>query len=368
MARRKMEQASGANLDSLMDTLTNVVGVLMIIMILVQINVAQAMKKIISELPPASPEEVQQLREQAQKQIEEQTKQKQEIEKILTEKKKHEEELKKLEPQLAALETSAQETKVPLLDVDAVRKKLEEQRVVLEKRKTEMAALLDEQQRLKAILDSTPIVAPPASKVVRIPNSRPIPDKAKIERYLISGGQLYYLDIEAAKKLILPDLRATGSRLEFGKEKAADGSRKTIYDQTKVAAHFTQRRLALRNLDVRVTTTKTSTRASVQLLPRPGQGENVEVAAQITSRFQNDLRRFKNSNTVVWLHVFKDSFEQYLRVRDICDTVGVAVGWDSVTTAAYAEGLPEFEVNRLEEPKPVDPNALRIEPPKKKLD
>lgn len=355
-------------MDSLMDTLTNVVGVLMIILILVQVNVAQALKKIVSELPPASPEEVQKLREQAQKQIEEQTKQKQEIDKILTEKKKNEEELKKLEPQLAALETTAAQTKVPLLDVESVRKKIEEQKKLVETRKKEMDALLAEQQRLKSLLDTTPIVTPPASKVVRIPNSRPIPDKAKIERYLMSGGQLYYLDIEAAKKLVLSDLRAAGQRLEFGKEKAADGSRKTIYDQTKVVAHFTQRRLALRNLDVRVTASKTSTRTSLQLLPRPGQGENVEVAAQITSRFQNDLRRFKNSNTVVWLHVFKDSFEQYLRVRDICDTVGVAVGWDAVTTAAYAEGMPEFEVNKLEEPKPVDPNALRIEAPKKKLD
>ena len=38
---------------------------LMIVLILVQINVAQAMKKIISELPPASIEEVEKLREEA---------------------------------------------------------------------------------------------------------------------------------------------------------------------------------------------------------------------------------------------------------------------------------------------------------------
>lgn len=119
---------------------------------------------------------------------------------------------------------------------------------------------------------------------------------------------------------------------------------------------------------MRVTASRTSTRPALQLLPKPGLGEPIEVAAQLTSRFQNDLRRFKTQNTVLWLHVARDSFEAYLRVRDICDTVGVAVGWDTVTTPAYSEGFPEFEVNKLEEPKPVDPNALTIAPPKKKLD
>jgi hypothetical protein len=257
---------------------------------------------------------------------------------------------------------------VPLLDVDVVQKRIDEQKKLVEQRKKEMDALLAEQQRLKALLDTTPVVAPPASKVVRIPNSRPIPVKAGIERYLISGGQIFYLDIEAAKKPVLTDLRANSQRLEFGKVKNPDGSRKTIYDQTKVAAHFEQRRLALRNLDVRVTTSRTSTRPVLQLIPRPGQGETVEVAAQITSRFQTDLRRYKTGNRVVWLHVARDSFEAYLRVRDICDTVGVAVGWDAASTPTYSEGMPEFEVNRLEEPKPVDPNTLTIPPPKKKLD
>lgn len=368
MARRKSEQAQGASMDSLMDTLTNVVGILIIILILVQINVSQQLKKIISELPPATAEEVQKLQEQAKKLATDQDTLKDQVEQMKEQIEKDKAELKKLTPELAALETREKASAVPMLDVDTLQKKLDEQKKLLEKKKPEMAALLDEQQRLKAVLDTTPVVTGPATKVVRIPNSRPIPEKANIERYLITGGQLFYLDMEQAKKLVLADFNSAKQRLEREKVKGADGSRKTIYDHEKIVQHFTQRRLSLRNLDIKVPLNKTATRMQVQLLPKPGLGEPIQAAAQITSRFANDLRRFKGTNSVVWLHVARDDFETYLRARDICDALAVPVGWDAVNTPAYAESIPDIEVNRLEEPKPVDPNALIIAPPKKKLD
>lgn len=368
MARRKSSEASGVNLDSLMDTLTNVVGILIIILILVQINVSQALKKIVSELPEVSVEELQKIKEQSQAQKVDHEKLKQEMEKLMAEAEKNRKELEKVTPELAHLETTAKQNPVPTLDLDTLRKQLEEKKKELEKRKASASALLAEQQRLKGLLDSTPVVAPPPGKVVRIPNSRPIPEKAKIERYLITAGQLYYLDMDAAKKMVLSEFQATRDRLEKERTKAADGSRKVIYDQEKVAKHFAQRRLAYRNLDIKVPANKVSNRVAVQLVPRPGQGEHINAAAQLTSRFQNDLRRFKTGNTVVWFHVARDGFDTYLRARDICDAIGVPAGWEAVYTPAYSETLAEIEVNRLEQPKPPDPNQISIKPPTKKLD
>lgn len=368
MARRKPAEVTGASMDSLMDTLTNVVGILIIILILVQLNVSMAMKKIISELPQVSVEELQKLKDEAVTKLADYEKLKVNIEKLREEAKKERTELAKLTPELDTLETTAKQTTMPLLDLGSLRKQIEEKTKAVEEEKKVSAALLAEQQRLKGLLDTTPIVAPPVDKVVRIPNSRPVPDNAKLERYLITGNQLFYVDMDGAKKVFLQDFQNNRSRLENSRTKAADGSNKTIYDQEKVVKHFEQRRLSYRNFDLKVPYNKTSTRLSLQLVPRPGQGEPLEAAMQMTSRFQSDLRRFKTGNTVVWFHVARDAFEVYLRAREICDTQGLPAGWEAVNTPAYSEGISEFEVNRLEEPKPVDPNAINIGPPKKKLD
>lgn len=355
-------------MDSLMDTLTNVVGILIIILILVQLNVSMAMKKIISELPQVSVEELQKLKEDAVKQLADYEKLKVNIEKLREEAKKERTELAKLTPELDTLETTAKQTALPLLDLGTLRKQLEEKKKVVEEEKKQSAALLAEQQRLKGLLDTTPIVAPPVDKVVRIPNSRPVPENAKLERYLIATNQLFYIDMEGAKKVVLQDFQANRSRLEHSRAKAADGSSKIIYDQDKVVKHFEQRRLSYRNFDLKVPYNKASTRLSLQLVPRIGQGEPIDTATQMTSRFQSDLRRFKTGNTVVWFYVARDAFEVYLRARDICDTQALPAGWEAVYTPVYSEGIAEFEVNRLEEPKPPDPNAINIAPPKKKLD
>lgn len=371
MARRKSAGASGVNLDSLMDTLTNVVGILIIIMILVQINVSQALKKIVSELPPASVEELQQIKEEAKQIEQDHEKLEKTIEQTRADDAKNRTELAKLEPQLQVAETTAKETALPLLDVDALRKRIEEKRKEVDAQKKSLDSLLAEQQRLKGLLDTTPVVAPPEAKVVRIPNSRPLPDKAELQRYLVSQGQLYFLDMEAAKKLVLAEFQSARSRLEKEKTKDAKGAAKIIYDQEKVAKHFEQRRLSLRNLDIKVAVSKTSTRPVLQLIPRPGQGEPLAAAMQVTSRFQGDLRRYKGTASVVWFLVARDSFEHYLRAREICDLQGVPAGWEVASTPLYAEAITEFEVNKLAEPPvavPPAPGVPVIAPPKKKLD
>lgn len=371
MARRKSAGASGVNLDSLMDTLTNVVGILIIIMILVQINVSQALKKIVSELPPVSVEELQQIKEEAKKIEEDHEKLEKTIEQTRADDAKNKTELAKLEPQLQVAETTAKETAVPLLDLDSLRKQIEEKRKLLADQQKSLSTLLAEQQRLKGVLDTTPVVAPPEAKIVRIPNSRPLPEKAELQRYLVSGGQLYYLDMEAAKKVIFNDFQTSRGRLEKERVKDPKGGSKIIYDQEKVAKHYEQRRLSLRNMDIKVVVSKTSTRAVLQLVPRPNQGEPIATAMQVTSRFQGDLRRYKGTASVVWFHVARDSFEHYLRAREICDLQGVPAGWEVASTPAYAEAITDFEVNRLAEPPPAAapaPGVPVIAPPKKKLD
>ncbi len=53
MGRRRRKD-SGASLDSLLDTMTNVVGILVIVLIVTQLGVGDAVKRISANLPDIS--------------------------------------------------------------------------------------------------------------------------------------------------------------------------------------------------------------------------------------------------------------------------------------------------------------------------
>lgn len=57
MAKRRSDGGGELNLDSLMDAVTNVVGVLMIVLVMMALNTAQMVQKILSDLPPVTKEE-----------------------------------------------------------------------------------------------------------------------------------------------------------------------------------------------------------------------------------------------------------------------------------------------------------------------
>jgi hypothetical protein len=389
--RRRRNALFSSNLDALMDTVTNVVGILIVILILMQVGLGQSLKKVISELPQVSPEELARIKEDAADQFTKHEQLKELIEKQRLRAESERNELARLNPQLTTLETSAERSPVAMLDKTSIRAKNLDNSKELDALRRQMAELLLEQSRLKAALDTTPVVAAPADKIVRIPNSRPLAETAKMERFLVVPGQIYGYDPEGAKKLLLQEFQSARQRLEKEKIKQADGTTQIIYDQDKVVKYFEQRALMVRGCEVRVPYNQTGTRLTMELVPKPGAGEAIENATQFSSRFQNDLRRLKSANTIVWFNVTKGSFDTYLQAREVCEAVGAPAGWELITNAIYTEPLTEFEVNRMIEPPPPStpppgtprparatpppgpkppptPAPIKIDPPKKKLD
>jgi len=392
MSRRR-NPLFNSNLDALMDTLTNVVGILIIILILMQVGVGQSLKKIVSELPQVSPEELEKIRTEAEEQRWKHEQLKDLIEKQRLRGDDERKELARLNPELSTLETTAERTTVPVLAMNSIRDKNLDNAKEVDALRRQMAELLAEQAKLKAALDTTPVVAPPADKIVRIPNSRPLAESAKMERYLVSGSHLYGYDPEGAKKLFLQEFQLAKTRLEKEKTKAADGTTQIIYDQEKVVQYFEQKHLMLKGIELRVPYNKTGTRLTLELVPNPVAGEAIQTAVQFGSHFQDDLRRLKSSNTIAWFMVTKGAFDTYLQAREVSESVGTAAGWELINNAIYTEPLNEFEVNRLIEPEPPrtpppgtprpvvapppqpampkaspPPAPIKIEPPKKKLD
>jgi hypothetical protein len=215
MAKRRSGGGGELNLDSLMDAVTNVVGVLMIVLVMMALNTAQTVKKILSDLPPVSKEEHQKMLDQVKALPPPPA----DPEKIVEDKLKAEQDLKKAIEQLATVDTSDVAKQMQFMDLDSFRKKLDDAKKERETQKVEVDKLLTEVERLKALLDQTPIYAPPPPTYVRLPNPRPFPEKANETRVLVAKQGVLMLNEGAFVKPIIDGLDKVKSQLEYKEAK-----------------------------------------------------------------------------------------------------------------------------------------------------
>lgn len=211
MAKKSSLGDSELNLDSLMDAVTNVVGVLMIVFVIMALNTARTLQKILSDLPPITKEQHEQMQQQVKalppppadpKQLEE-------------EKKKTEVNLKKAIEQLKTVDTSDVESKIKFMDLDSFRAKLEDARKLREAQKVEVDKLLVELERLKALLDQTPVYQPPPPTFVRLPNPRAFPEKANETRVMVAKLGVLFLNEKEFMQPIVDGLEKMKTQLEY---------------------------------------------------------------------------------------------------------------------------------------------------------
>jgi hypothetical protein len=387
MSRRKGHHDEELPFVALMDTMTNVVGVLIIVLVMVGIGLARSVNKVLSDLPPVTVEEHAKL----QKQVAESTP-KEDPEKLDKEKEKLLKELKKDTEELQNLELTKDKQKVKIVDLDDLNKQLEERKKERDKRKTETEKMLAEIDRLKKQLDTTPVYQPPPAVVVKLPNPRPMPDKAVLQRFLVIGKRVYYIADEEIKDLIEAELRVAEPSIAQSREtlKGPDGNpvmtrdksgravpmRKVVYDPKKLTDHFSRRNIGNRDFKTELLISPTSPTINVKMTPLPERGETVEQTRGMVSTFQAVMRKFKaDPKSVIWFHVYKDSLETYLAVRDVADQLGMPVGWDLYYNSFYTRSLlPEFAVAHTPPPEgaPKPPgtggSVINIAAPKTVLD
>jgi len=214
MAKKKQDSPE-LNLDSLMDAVTNVVGVLMIVFVMMAINTAKMVQKILSDLPPVTKEEHQQMQEQVKALPPPPA----DPEKLEEDKKKAEQALKKVIEELRTIDTSDMAARMKFMDLDSFRKKLEEAKQLREKEKVEVDKLIAEIERLKALLDDTPVYQPPPPTYVRLPNPRPYPKEPNETRVLVARQGVLHFNQKAFLQPILDGLEKAKSQLFYKEAK-----------------------------------------------------------------------------------------------------------------------------------------------------
>jgi hypothetical protein len=354
MSKKRLEGGldEAINMDVMMDNMTDVVGTLLMVLIIVQLKVNISINNIQSNLPKVTEQQVEEMHQQAA-----------DIEQSAA---TAQEELNRRQ------ETTLDPNTVQLLAVEELRKQLDARQQEITSAKDEMTALIDEREKLKGLLDTTPVPVIPDAKIVRMPAAREIPEGAQLIRVLVAGGRVYLADTAKFKELALKAFYRGQNSLILTRGVPDPNKDTNIYDHEKTVAFLTRRDLSDDEFTIEFPIMKHQNRIQMHVKPQPEAGETPEEFTEADSEFVAFLRRVKREpQAVVWFLVHPDSFETYLQARETCEEVQVAAGWELHGIPFLAENLYEFETNVMvppPPPPPPDPGAISIPAPKQTID
>ncbi len=359
MGRRK-ESGDVLNLDSLLDCLTNVVGFLIIVLVLMSLGAGAAVRRIRQANPEAFGIRVEDLAR-----LEEQTEQQQTtLEELRQQQQDQQEQLKKEQAELKQ-EIPPDLVVPPDMSLEEAKRLLEEERKRLEELQAKFTKRDEELARLKAQLENTPLPSAPPSTVVTIPDPRPAPPNAEPFFFLCYEDRILPIDITALKqkairsitgmKLMLryqPPRGAPPKKTSGGKDSTQDE-----YDGPKVENYFLKNNIGDKFVRLKVKTDPNSNDAKLVIEPKPRAGESSTSIRRTTSAYQIAAKRTKLQNDYVRYLVSPDSYPVYLSAREVANKIKLPAGWELVEgePPTYTIPLPEIRIHRITEPPPPKP-------------
>lgn len=341
------------NMDSLLDALTNVVGILLLVLILTSLNMTEVVRKIISELPVVTEEQF----KDKQKELE-----KSQI--VLQERQKvwNEMDIKtdRLDTELASLKLEIENLKENNKDIIDLQKRLqallEQKRLLKEDNSTKTDRNNDaseERDRLLAILDETPEVEAPPAQMVRLPESGKA-ERSEEPRYvLLKYNKAYfvgdvYQHLFTARDVIdqnFEQLVYNGSGMgsythslkgtktnDQGRPDDLRGRddqpfRKYRYDGQKVVSFFEQKDFGGSNLKYKAVYNKGSDTIELRVVPREEGGITMDQMAQANNPLEKAFKSAKFNRVFLVYYVSPDSFPAYTAARTLSDNIGLKAGW-----------------------------------------
>lgn len=378
MAKRREAHDEELPFVALMDTMTNVVGVLIIVLVMIAISLADSMKKIFSELPPVTVEELQKVLQKLQDSTPKVDPK--EIEKQISDLEKQ---IKFINEELKTLDVTMEKSGIKNIDLDSLKKQLADRTKARNDKKILIEKLFAEIDRLKALLSEIPVYTPEPATVVKLPNPRPLPEKAVIQRFMVANNRVTYMNEEGFVKAVVAEIEKNKKNLThpnpvknaFGevitvKDRGKDVP-KEFLDRQRVINHFqTRTRLSTKDVLMEIVGTPNSPRLSIRLTPSPNGGDAKDAFNNPASVFQRAMRKFESEkDQVVWFNIYRDSLVTYLAARDVADAIKVPVGWEIQSNPYIDIPIPGVEVDYKAVPPPrPNPNAINIPRAKQGLD
>ena len=364
MARRKSNtSATGANMDSLLDALTNVVGILVIVLVAVQLSsqeAAQRMEEMIAQIDPAEQERIKQAAKDSEAKLEEmklalQTesdKEKIDPDKLLA----------MLQEDVAAAELKA---KKDLLAAEAAEKEAEEKKLAAEKlRRSLMAQLatLEEKEKeftvsktdLLAKLENMPTLNAPPPKEVRPPTPKDIPRNKdgnallQERKVLVSNGKVIPF-VDPGKQMETAIKNRLKMIIDKNKINVGEGNYISNEAQAmKLIDEFNKDPAKNKYFDLKLV--RAGRQIRVEIVPTEECGEEPEKA--VRGIFGTVLRNMQGKWYLRYL-VEPDSFETYMAMRKVTDSSGFYAGWTIIDPGSYLHSLSSgYNIGEKPPPRP----------------
>ncbi len=179
-------------MDSLMDALTNVVGILLLILIVLSLNITNSVVKVLEDLPEVSEEQLEEMRKSEDEAKKNLDKLKQ-TEDNFTENIKTPEQVLEIDQEIAELESENKELIEKRSDLDELNKTLVSLESDNETASNRVSEADQKNRELAAILAQTPEVAPVAAREIKMPNPRKSDPESAIHYLFCKNNKLYYV-------------------------------------------------------------------------------------------------------------------------------------------------------------------------------
>ena len=321
-------------LDSLLDTMTNVVGILVLVLIVTQMSVAEVVTRITTE-NKVDEESVAELNQQ----LEIERTELRDLEKILVnpidideEKLRQELQLNKdllaRKKELLAEKKKKNEFAIKIQKDEELAKKNQKMVADNEAKRKELETLisnsLEKKATLAAQLDKTPRVKAPADIKISIPNPRPAPPGSKQLMIICSGNRIYPVDIEAFRKDAELKAKTIVNRFNLNRDPAKG------IDPEK----FTQQYEKLKNptdyFDVEYYV-QGNRWPRFRLIPRENRGAIGKELVNPRSRLRRWFNGVDFTKYYARFYVLPDSFDVYVLARRFFSNNKILAGWDPQT-------------------------------------
>lgn len=352
------------NLDSLLDTLTNVVGVLVLVLLLVSLNVREAVERILEFHPDQLGISAKDLAA-VQKQASDLARQREELARLASPEQvtADEQEVIALRQQIEKLNSGQVPEPIPPEKLEELRKKVAADAKKSQELAKQVADMDADLQKLKGQLDQTQPVSAPPAKIVSLPNPRDAPKEAKPLLVICRDGRVAAFDPDDLRESARKRAQFLLSPLQ--KKAGADGAidcQKFVEQFNKASAVNSEgyrARLAVENFHLLLI-----------YEPRGTAGETAKQVMNAGSELRRVLKRLDPQKFYVRFLVWSDSFDAYVAARAVCDELNVLAGWEPYNAdyqwkiglgiAVNCEGKPKPPPAK---PAPAKPEAGPPAPP-----
>ena len=376
MAKKKRED-TGINMDVMMDSMTNVVGTLLLILIVVQLQISTAVETIETVLKNITKDDIAKLRQKIQQQSKDLTK----VDPInlAAELKSVEGQVKETKERVDIYSKEGTDKGFALLSVKELIEKRKEFNIKAREDRKKFAEISAERRRLQALLDKTPEPKAAPAAEVTIPAARPVPKGAQYVDVLVTRNRVYFMSDDSYRNFAQKSYDAVKHTMVWSNRVDKESKKVTVIYDHKKSIDWLNRwatNIADPNLTARFPMRTKDNRIYLELVPKPEGGFSIEDLKKDDNEFRKQLLALRrNPKFVLWFRVNWDSVEAYIEARNIAQAVAMPAGWEF-----YRWGGQGFhmgpEVNRLEKYVPWVPptterqksSVVQIAAPKRTID